>query len=164
MSSAQPGDVLIMTDGVWTDQVIDLAGDGNAGNPITLRAETPGGVQLNGTSQLSISGSYLVVDGLNFEGGGSNSMSYLIEFRGSEGDADHCRLTNTQILNYNAPDRSHQYHWVEIFGQDNRVDHCRFEGQNHEGVTLVVRLDDNGQAARHQICLLYTSPSPRDRG
>ena len=151
MNSAQPGDVLIMTDGVWTNQDIDFAGDGNAANPITLRSETPGGVQLNGTSRLSISGSYLVVDGLNFEGGGSNSMSYLIEFRGSNGEADNCRLTNTQILNYNAPDRSHQYHWVEIFGQDNRVDHCRFEGQDHEGVTLVVRLNNNGQAARHQI-------------
>ena len=164
MNSAQPGDVLIMTDGVWNNQNIDFAGDGNAANPITLRAETPGEVQLTGTSRLSISGSYLVVDGLNFEGGGSNSMSYLIEFRGSEGDADHCRLTNTQILNYNAPDRSHQYHWVEIFGQDNRVDHCRFEGQNHEGVTLVVRLDDNGQAARHQIdhCAFLNRPPGQD--
>jgi poly(beta-D-mannuronate) lyase len=151
MNSAQPGDVLIMADGVWTNQDIDFAGDGNASNPITLRPETEGGVTLNGDSQLSISGSYLVVDGLNFEGGGTNSMSYLVEFRGSDGDADHCRMTNTTILNYNAPDRSHQYHWVEIFGQDNRVDHCRFEGQDHEGVTLVVRLDDNGQAARHQI-------------
>lgn len=164
MNSAQPGDVLIMTDGVWNDQEIDFAGSGNASNPITLRAETPGEVQLTGTSQLSISGDYLVVDGLNFEGGGSNSMSYLIEFRGSDGDAHNCRLTNTQILNYNAPDRAHQYHWVEIFGQDNRVDHCRFEGQNHEGVTLVVRLDDNGQAARHQIdnCAFLNRPPGQD--
>ncbi len=164
MNSAQPGDVLIMSDGVWNNQDIDFAGDGNASNPITLRAQTPGEVQLTGDSQLSISGSYLVVDGLNFEGGGSNSMSYLIQFRGSQGDADHCRLTNTQILNYNAPDRSHQYHWVEIFGQDNRVDHCRFEGQDHEGVTLVVRLDNNGQAARHQIdnCAFLNRPVGRD--
>lgn len=92
MNSAQPGDVLIMTDGVWTDQDIEFAGDGTASSPITLRAETPGGVQLNGTSQLSISGSHLVVDGLNFENGGDNSLRYVIEFRGSEGDASNCRL------------------------------------------------------------------------
>ncbi len=151
MNSAQPGDVLIMADGVWTNQDIDFAGSGTAANPITLRPATQDGVTLTGTSQLSISGDYLVVDGLNFENGGSNSMSYLVEFRGSDGDAHNCRMTNTKIVNYNAPDRSHQYHWVEIFGQDNRVDHCLFEGQDHEGVTLVVRLDDNGQAARHQI-------------
>ena len=40
---------------------------------------------------------------------------------------------------------------MNIYGQDNRVDHCRFEGQNHSGVTVVVSLNDNGQAARHQI-------------
>ena len=151
MNSAQPGDVLIMANGVWTNQDIDFAGDGNASASITLRVETPGGVLLTGTSQLSISGSYLVVDGLNFEGGGGNSLNHVIEFRGSGGDANNCRLTNTQILNYNPSDIDTRYHWVNLYGQDNRVDHCRFEGQNHSGVTLVVRLDDNAQAARHQI-------------
>ena len=151
MNSAQPGDTLVMTDGVWTNQDIDFAGDGTASNPITLQVETPGGVLLVGTSQLSISGSYLVVDGLNFEGGGGSSLSHVVEFRGSEGEANHCRLTNTQVLNYNPSDINTRYHWVNIYGQDNRVDHCRFEGQNHSGVTLVVSLNDNGQAARHQI-------------
>ena len=151
MNSAQPGDVLIMADGVWTHQDINFSGNGNAPAPITLRVETPGGVLLNGTSQVSISGSYLVVDGLNFEGGGGNNLSHVVEFRGSDGDANNCRLTNTQILNYNPSDVSTRYHWVNIYGQDNRVDHCRFEGQNHSGVTLVVSLNDNGQAARHQI-------------
>ena len=151
MDSAQPGDVLIMTDGVWTNQDIDFAGFGAAGNPITLRAETPGGVQLNGTSQLSISGRYLVVDGLNFEGGGASSLNYVVQFRGPEGDARNCRLTNTQILNYNPPSIDTRYHWVNLYGQDNRVDHCRFQGQNHSGVTVVVVLNDNGQSARHLI-------------
>ena len=151
MDSAQPGDVLIMTDGVWTDQDIDFAGFGAAGNPITLRAETPGGVQLNGTSQLAISGRYLVVDGLNFEGGGDSELNYVVQFRGPEGEARNCRLTNTQILNYNPPSIDTRYHWVNLYGQDNRVDHCRFQGQNHSGVTVVVVLNDNGQEARHLI-------------
>ena len=151
MNSAQPGDTLVMTDGVWTNQDIDFAGDGTASNPITLQVETPGGVLLVGTSQLSISGSYLVVDGLNFEGGGGSNLRHVVEFRGADGEANHCRLTNTQVLNYNPSDINTRYHWVNIYGQDNRVDHCRFEGQNHSGVTLVVSLNDNGQAARHQI-------------
>ena len=151
MNDAQPGDNLIMTDGVWNNQDIDFAGDGAPNNPITLRPATQGGVQLTGTSRLSISGSYLVVDGLSFEDGGSDSIDHIIEFRGSDGLANNCRLTNTQIIDYNPSDSNVQYHWVEIFGQDNRVDHCRFEGQDHQGVTLVVRLDDNGQEARHLI-------------
>ena len=97
MDSAQPGDVLIMSNGVWTNQDIDFAGFGSAPAPITLRAETPGGVTLNGRSQLAISGRYLVIDGLNFEGGGDDSIDYIIEFRGSQGEANDCRLTNTPV-------------------------------------------------------------------
>ena len=151
MDSAQPGDVLIMTDGVWGDQQIDFAGDGTESAPITLRAETVDGVTLNDRSTLSISGSHLVVDGLNFIDGGDNSLNFVIQFRGSEGDASNCRLTNTQILNYNPSDSGERYHWVNLYGQDNRVDHCRLQGQDHSGVTLVVVLNDNGQAARHLI-------------
>jgi Chondroitinase B len=66
LATAQAGDVLIMTDGNWVNQTINFAGNGNASAPITLRAQTPGGVKLSGTSSLSISGNYLVVDGLNF--------------------------------------------------------------------------------------------------
>lgn len=151
MNAAQPGDVLIMTDGVWSDQQIDFAGTGTASAPITLRAETLGEVTLNNGSTLSISGRHLVVNGLNFENGGNNSLNYVIQFRGSEGDARDCRLTNTQVLNYNPSDSSQRYHWVNLYGQDNQVDHCRMQGQNHSGVTLVVVLNDNGQAARHLI-------------
>ena len=65
MQTAQPGDTLIMTNGTWTNQQIQFAGDGATNNPITLRAETPGQVILNGNSTINISGDWLVVDGLN---------------------------------------------------------------------------------------------------
>src|SRR5262245_28052904 len=64
MGSAQPGDVLTMTDGNWTNQRIQFAGIGTSVAPITLRAQTPGHVVLNGNSKINISGDYLVVDGL----------------------------------------------------------------------------------------------------
>ena len=69
MQTAQPGDVLTMTNGTWTNQRIQFAGIGTSGAPITLRAQTPGQVLLNGNSKINISGNWLVVDGLNFDGG-----------------------------------------------------------------------------------------------
>ena len=36
LAAAQPGDVLIMTDGVWRDQEIVFAAQGTAHAPITL--------------------------------------------------------------------------------------------------------------------------------
>jgi len=55
-----------MQNGNWTNQAISLTANGNASNPIVLQAETEGSVILNGTSRLSIGGSYIVVSGLYF--------------------------------------------------------------------------------------------------
>lgn len=151
LSSAGPGDTLIMTNGTWTNQQINFAGFGNSGSPITLRAQTPGQVLLNGNSTLDISGDWLVVDGLRFEGGAlSNGSNALVEFRGSNGQATNSRFTNSAIISYNPASVDDRYHWVELFGQNNRVDHNRFENQNHSGVTVVVRRDD-ASANLHQI-------------
>ncbi|MEM8945389.1 MAG: polysaccharide lyase 6 family protein [Planctomycetota bacterium] len=151
LQSAQPGDILTMTDGTWTNQTINFTGFGTSSNPITLRAQTPGQVILNGSSTLNISGDWLVADGLLFEGGslpdGSNA---IVEFRGGAGEATNSRFTNSAIIDYNAADVDDRYHWLEIFGQNNRVDNNRFEGQNHSGVTVVVRRD-NSSAQHHLI-------------
>lgn len=136
MNSAQPGDTLIMANGVWTDARIIFKGTGADGNPIVLRAETPGYVILNGTSNLRISGSYLVVDGLRFVNGYSASGG-VVEFR-SGLSAHHCRLTNCAIVDYNPSSKNTDYKWVSLFGTHNRVDHCYFAGKNHAGTTLVV--------------------------
>lgn len=141
MSSAQPGDTIVMADGVWTNQHIDFGGFGNAANPITLRPQTPGGVTLNGSSTLSISGNYLVADGLNFEGGALGSGDHIVRFKGSKGNASNCRFTNSAIVDYNPADVDTRYFWVSLYGDNNRVDHNYFSGQNHQGVTVVDWLD-----------------------
>ncbi len=136
MTTAQPGDTLIMANGVWTNSAIIFKGNGAEGKPIVLRAETPGYVILNGTSTLRISGSYLIADGLRFVGGYSPSGA-VVEFR-SGSSAHHCRLTNCAIVDYNPPNKSTDYKWVSLFGTHNRVDHCYFAGKTHLGTTLVV--------------------------
>lgn len=148
---AGPGDTLIMTNGTWTDQEINFSDFGTSANPITLRAETPGQVILNGDSTLNISGDWLVVDGLRFEGGALfDDSNAIVEFRGSNGEATNSRFTNSAIISYNPANVDDRYHWVELFGQNNRVDNNRFENQTHSGVTVVVRRD-NASAQHHLI-------------
>lgn len=151
MASAQPGDVLVMTDGTWTDQAIMFAGHGTEDAPITLRAQTPGGVVLTGASNLSISGRYLVAEGLHFKQGHPGDLSHIVQFRGTLGEAHHCRLTQTQITDYNPEDPQTRYFWVSLYGHHNRVDHCRFKGQNHSGVTVCVWLDEHSTTTHHRI-------------
>lgn len=159
MQMAQPGDSVVMVDGTWTNQHIQFAGNGTDGMPITLRAQTPGGVLLNGSSRLSISGDYLVADGLNFEGGALASGN-IVEFRGSNGEATNSRLTNSAIVDYNPTSIDTRYFWVSLYGQSNRVDHNLFSGQNHSGVTVTV-WRDSPTADLHQIDNNYFADRPQ---
>lgn len=140
MLQAQPGDTLLMRDGVWMDEHIVFKGDGTEENPIVLRPRNPGHVILTGSSSLRIAGTYLVVDGLRFIAGESRSGA-VVEFRdGASRPAHHCRLTNTAIVDYNPDTKTRDYKWVSLYGSHNRVDHCFFAGKTHLGTTLVVWL------------------------
>lgn len=147
MSRALPGDTLLMRNGEWVDQHIVFAGTGTESDPIVLRAQTPGGVILTGTSSLHLQGEWLVVDGLIFNQGHSMPDD-VIEFR-SDDHAYHCRLTNTVISNYNPPDPDINYKWISLYGQHNRVDHCYLTGKTHSGATLAVWTDS--QPGFHRI-------------
>ena len=162
MSSAQPGDTIIMADGVWTNQQINFAGNGTSTNPITLRAETPGGVTLNGDSNLSISGNWLIVDGLNFDGGSLGDGDHVVRFKGSLGNANNSRLTNSAIVNYNPSNINTRYFWVSLYGDNNRVDHNYFSGQNHSGVTVVDWSD--GSTSNHRIDSNHFANRPEGNG
>lgn len=137
LSQAGPGDTLIMTDGVWTDQYIRFRDDGAPGNPITLRAQTPGGVTLNGTSRLEIGGDCLVVEGLRFEGGALTD-GHVVRFLSGSVLATNSVFRDCAIIDYNPIDRGTRYFWVSLYGTNNTVENCRFENQDHSGVTVVV--------------------------
>ena len=163
METAQPGDTLIMNDGIWTDQEIDFVGVGAAGNPITLRPQTPGGVLLTGVSQMRISGSYLVVSGLHFRDGTIENSDHVVQFRGPLGEATNCRFTNSVIESYSGPDLTDKYHYVSLYGQNNRVDHNRFLDQQNIGPQIVAWLDESANpiSAFHRIDSNHFGDRPR---
>lgn len=137
-AQASPGDTIIMAEGLWFDEHIVFSGNGTGEAPILLLAETPGRVILSGTSTLRISGEHLVVSGLYFRNGYSSDGA-VIEFRNTSATlAEHCRLTNSAIVDYNPPNRSTDYKWVSLYGTQNRVDSCYFKGKEHSGTTLVI--------------------------
>ena len=142
LKNIQPGDTLLMKDGVWNDQYIIFQADGTSENPIYLKAENPGKVILTGTSRLRIAGSYLTADGLYFKDGYSNSGA-VVEFRNGSKEANYCRLTNSAIVDYNPQSKSIDYKWISLYGSHNRVDHCYLKGKNNSGTTLVVWLTNH---------------------
>lgn len=152
ISNANPGDTILMANGTWTDIEIDFDTDGLENQPITLRAEVDGQVTLEGSSKLEIAGDYLVVQGLHFTNGSIAGGGHVIAFRGGSSDlANHSRLTNCAITDYNPSNSSTNYKWVSVYGLNNRVDHCSFTGMNHIGVTLTIWLGTDAPANHTRI-------------
>jgi hypothetical protein len=158
MSTAQPGDTLVMKNGVWHNQQIIFEGDGAEGDSILLRVETPGHVILKGNSRISIDGTYLKVDGLKIIGG--YNAEGAIEF---EGGSHHCRVTNTQVSEFNPPNLSTRYHWVVLKGSHHRLDHCYISGMRHSGVSVLVSLS-SAPYGYHRIDHNYLADKPLGDG
>lgn len=163
METAQPGDTLLMADGVWTNQEIDFVGIGAVDNPITLRPQTPGGVLLTGVSQLRISGDHLVVDGLHFKDGTIENSDHVVQFRGPLGEATNSRFTNSVIESYSGPDLNDKYHYVSLYGQYNRIDNNRFLDQQNIGPQIVAWLDESATpiSPHHRIDSNHFGDRPR---
>jgi poly(beta-D-mannuronate) lyase len=139
IANANPGDTITMSSGTWNNADIVINGNnGTSANPIRLRAALGGGVVLTGTSKLHIGRDYWIVDGLTFENGALAAEGSVIEFRSGSTHANHSRLTNTKVVDYNPADNQLNYRWVSIYGTYNRVDHSYFSGKSHLGPVLAV--------------------------
>lgn len=159
VEQAKAGDSVILANGVWEDFEILFKGKGTENKPITLRAEEKGKVILSGESNLRLAGEYLVVSGLVFKNG-YTPTSEVISFRRTKGDlANHSRVTEVVIDNYNNPERTETDYWVSMYGKHNRFDHNHLEGKRNRGVTMAVRLDSDGSIENHhQIDHNYFGP------
>ena len=148
----QPGDTVVLKNGVWTDFEILFKGQGRKNAPISLTAQTKGKVILSGLSNLRLAGEYLHVSGLVFKNGYTPSGA-VIEFRQNKKHlANHSRVSEVVIDNYNNPDKREPDYWVALHGKHNRFDHNHLVGKRNKGVTLAVRLNDvRSQQNHHQI-------------
>ena len=142
-ASAKPGDIVILKNGTWKDVVIKLNCSGTERMPITFKAQTIGKVIISGMSQLRLGGNYIIVEGLLFTNGYSPSHE-VIDFKINNKElANHCRITNCVINDFNKPQRMADDNWVSFSGKNNRIDHCSFINKKNMGVLLAVLLDDD---------------------
>jgi poly(beta-D-mannuronate) lyase len=145
-ASLQPGDKMVLANGIWTNVELKFSGKGLPDNPIELTAEEPGKVIISGQSNLRFSGSHIVVSGLVFRDG-YTPTSEVIAFRTSKAElANNSRVTNTVIDNFSNPERHDTDTWVAIYGKNNHFDHNSLIGKGNRGVSLAIRM--NTEASR----------------
>jgi len=146
---ALPGDTIVLKNGIWNNVLLSLNCHGSEDKPILFRAETAGKVMITGKSHLEIGGSYIAVEGLLFTDGYAGKDP-VISFRSSkERVANHCRVTNCVIDDFNNPGRMEENYWIAFYGRNNRLDHCSFHHKLNIGVLLAVILDDERSRENH---------------
>ena len=161
VQAAQPGDAIVLSNGIWRDFDLMLDAEGTEAAPIHVLAETPGEVILTGQSSLRLGGQHLIVSGLVFKDG-YTPLNEVISFRiDSERLAFHSRVTNTVVEGYNNPDRVQRDTWVVMYGQNNQFDHNHLSGKLNSGPTMTVRLNsEDSQNNNHHIHHNYFGPRP----
>jgi poly(beta-D-mannuronate) lyase len=160
VATLQPGDKIVLANGVWTDVELELKADGLPDQPIELTAEEPGKVIISGESNLRFSGSHIIVSGLVFKDG-FTPTSEVISFRTSKEElANNSRVTNSVIDNFTNPERHDSDTWVGIYGKNNQFDHNSLIGKGNRGVTLAVKMTTEGSRENHHV-IEYNYFGPR---
>ncbi|MCC9601183.1 polysaccharide lyase 6 family protein [Stieleria sp. JC731] len=149
VANAQPGDEIVIEDGIWRDELLSIVGAGSAAAPIHIHPETPGGLTVTGKSRVRIGGSYLVVSGMEFRN--IEQISDWLQFReDSKNHAHHCRVTDCLFIEDDDFDPGKMdSRWIGIYGSGNEFDHCHIEGKKSRGTSLVVWLEENTLAGHH---------------
>jgi hypothetical protein len=111
-ASTVAGDIIILADGTYLNSTLTI-GKSN----ITVMSATPGGVFLNGTNDITISGNYVTFSGFQFTFGDIGS-NYLLKVSGS-----YNKITQLNFSNYYAK----KYIEIQADSQYNEISYCNLE-------------------------------------
>ena len=142
-----PGDVIVWKNGTYENVALKLIAEGSEQAPITLKAETPGGVVFTGVSSLQLRGNYLVAEGFAFKKLDTSVKNQILTaYKGST----HCRFSDILIDGTGSKASDIDTKWVNLYGQEHEVSHCSFIDKRNMGCLLVVWMED-GIVPRHII-------------
>jgi poly(beta-D-mannuronate) lyase len=129
-ANAAPGDVLQLKNGVYSGN-ITFSKSGTKDEPITIIAESPGSVIINGNSKWVIDGKYITLDGFYFkEGISTNPVTFTLA-------SGHSRFLNSAIIGWNLGS-AQDTRLVTVMGTNNEVSHCVLRAKDTPGMMLEV--------------------------
>ncbi|MCX6321108.1 MAG: polysaccharide lyase 6 family protein [Bacteroidia bacterium] len=133
INNASPGDRIIVANGVYTtNESILISKQGNASQPITIEAETIGGVEINGANgfMLSSPSSYIIIKGFKFTNKtGTNRI---------ETGATHCIITRN-VFECASAGSPGSKPYLNISGDDNEISYNIFQNKKDEGQMISVQ-------------------------
>jgi len=93
----QPGDALVLSEGLWADADLEFKAEGTKDRPITVKAAVPGRTIFTGNSRLQISGRHIIVEGFWFQEP-AQTTGEVIELRTDSDElAYNCAVRNCAV-------------------------------------------------------------------
>jgi hypothetical protein len=114
IDGASSGDVLVLANGTYTNSSLTIGT-----SHVTVRAATPGGVYLNGTQSIAITGDDITFSGFQFTSGNIGT-ALLINVYGSRN-----KLTQLNFNGYSAK----KYIHLDVGTQYNEISYCNFQNK-----------------------------------
>ncbi len=111
VNAATRGDVIVLADGEYANSILGITTSG-----ITVRAATPGGVYLNGTNAITISGNAVTFSGFQFTSGSIPGVVVTVT-------GDSVVLSQLTFSGYAAQK------YITLQGQYDEVSYCHFENK-----------------------------------
>lgn len=146
--NAQDGDVINIKAGHYRD----LGSVTLSANNVTIKAEQPGSVIFNGSTQFIVKGDNNLIESLVFTNGGPtlSKESHDANIMGVFGIfGKNNTLNNSVIYKFNdyeyVADEKGKYpniRWVTVGGENNKITNNTFEGKYKRGAMLVVNTSD----------------------
>jgi poly(beta-D-mannuronate) lyase len=157
------GETHCLAAGNYSGLELTFGGSGTAQMPITVAAEQPGSVTINGEVFIGMTGSYAVLQGFVFTDGTIDNS--LLQTRANSNTAcNNCRITENVFVNMDAG-ITDSTKWFQIYGTGNRFDHNWVSGKTTRGALFVIeRGDAPGTEDRTQIDHNYFGDRPPKDG
>ncbi len=133
-----PGDVIIWKNGTYENLALKLTAEGSEGSPITLRAETPGGVVFTGLSSIQLKGSYLAAEGFAFKKLDTSVKNPILT--AAKGSSC-CRFSDILIDGTGSKASEIDSKWVNLYGLRHEVSNCSFIDKRNMGCLFVVWME-----------------------
>jgi len=154
IGSAVAGDIIVLSNGVYSSgSAINITKVATAANPIIIRAQTIGGVEITGSKSFTLSSpaAYITIQGFKFTHSGSLSVS---------SGTSHCRFTRN-IIELAIPS-TNDVSYINISGDDVQIDHNELRNKSTLGEMLDIAGSGSQVARRlwvhHNYFHDFTSP------
>ena len=152
INNSSAGDVIILANGSYINNSFNINR-----NSITVKAATPGGVFLNGTNSITISGNNVTFSGFQFTSGipiGTVQNNVIVV------TGNYVTVTQLNFSGYNGSK------YINLQGQYDNVTYCNFENKpvtstnNEKGnmIHIAQRTDLNPNYAKIRFCSFKNMP------